>query len=241
MGEVLLMALQAKHDLTDQRFGRLRVLGKVETSVSPNGTRKSQWLTICDCGNRRVVRGTHLRSGNTLSCGCVAREASRKRARALSLAAKGKPRNRILKPYQWLFNILLKASLKFKEPCDIEYTDFLGYTKTKECTYCGEAIVWPTPYSKSRSTPCGYHLDRKNNDGGYTKANVVVCCPTCNKAKGNRYTFEEWKAMTAALRTLRQGGKHALPVANLAASLPGNPVRNGVPHPVRAPCLQGLL
>lgn len=57
-------------DLTGQRFGRLTVIARAENYVSPRGRPDAQWMCICDCGNRLVVRGCHLRNGHTLSCGC---------------------------------------------------------------------------------------------------------------------------------------------------------------------------
>lgn len=59
-----------KIDLTGKRFGRLTVVRRYGTL---NG-RQSTWLCKCDCGNEKVVTAGHLRQGNTLSCGCLAKE-----------------------------------------------------------------------------------------------------------------------------------------------------------------------
>lgn len=54
-------------DLTGKRFGKLVVLGLSDTST-PNLKR---WECICDCGNKKIIQGNNLHSGNTKSCGCL--------------------------------------------------------------------------------------------------------------------------------------------------------------------------
>ena len=54
-------------DITGQRFGMLTVIEKV---YDRRRTPHTQWLCQCDCGNRVIVTGGNLRSGNTTSCGC---------------------------------------------------------------------------------------------------------------------------------------------------------------------------
>lgn len=61
-------------DLTGQRFGRLTILSK--DPVSKNG--QVRWLCRCDCGNEKVIIGTSIRGGVTLSCGCLSREITSK-------------------------------------------------------------------------------------------------------------------------------------------------------------------
>ncbi len=52
-------------DITGLRYGRLIV-----TSMAPS-SKDAMWNCLCDCGNLAVVRGTHLRTGETKSCGCA--------------------------------------------------------------------------------------------------------------------------------------------------------------------------
>lgn len=56
-------------DLAGQRFERLRVLGR-----TPHRGTNTTWDCLCDCGNRTVVLGFHLRGQRTRSCGCLQRE-----------------------------------------------------------------------------------------------------------------------------------------------------------------------
>jgi len=60
-------------DLTGRRFGKLTVL-KHERVVGKN----HQWMCICDCGNEKVIAVSSLRSGATKSCGCLAKETSKR-------------------------------------------------------------------------------------------------------------------------------------------------------------------
>lgn len=55
-------------DLTGQQFGLLTVL-KRDTSIE-DGKHDARWLCQCKCGNIKTIRGTCLRSGATISCGC---------------------------------------------------------------------------------------------------------------------------------------------------------------------------
>ncbi len=51
-----------------QRFGKLIVIDKSRKRAK-NGT--INYVCKCDCGNISTIRGDHLRSGETLSCGCL--------------------------------------------------------------------------------------------------------------------------------------------------------------------------
>ena len=53
-------------DLTGRTFGRLTVLGPAGSSCG-----KQTWLCRCGCGKEVAVRGDHLKSGHTASCGCA--------------------------------------------------------------------------------------------------------------------------------------------------------------------------
>jgi hypothetical protein len=53
-------------DMINQKYGKLTVL---ERAGSKNGS--AFWKCRCDCGNKIIVRGDQLRSGNTRSCGCL--------------------------------------------------------------------------------------------------------------------------------------------------------------------------
>ena len=60
-------------DLTGQKFGRLIVIERAE-----NKGGRVYWLCKCECGNEKVIRGSHLKSGTTMSCGCLQSEKMKK-------------------------------------------------------------------------------------------------------------------------------------------------------------------
>lgn len=54
-------------DLTGRRFGKLvacKIVGKSKKSGY-------MWECLCDCGNYKVVRGSHLKRDHVRSCGCL--------------------------------------------------------------------------------------------------------------------------------------------------------------------------
>jgi rubredoxin len=66
-------------DLTGQRFGRLVVQGRAEST--PRG--EIRWRCQCDCGGTSTPTGGGLRRGTSLSCGCLRDELQRARAAAI--------------------------------------------------------------------------------------------------------------------------------------------------------------
>ena len=53
-------------NLSGQRFGMLVAINRVENSSRGD----VQYRCRCDCGSETIVRGVHLKNGNTQSCGC---------------------------------------------------------------------------------------------------------------------------------------------------------------------------
>lgn len=63
-----------QYNLIGERFGRLTVVERAPNAKSPCGTEDVCWRCVCDCGNEAIVRSNHLRSGATLSCGCLIKD-----------------------------------------------------------------------------------------------------------------------------------------------------------------------
>jgi hypothetical protein len=60
-------------EISGKKFGRLTVVG----FHSRDPHRQARWVCHCDCGTERIVLGSSLRRGLTLSCGCFSRERTR--------------------------------------------------------------------------------------------------------------------------------------------------------------------
>jgi len=54
-------------DLAGQTFERLKVVERGPND--PEG--RTTWVCICQCGNKKVVSGKHLRNSSVKSCGCL--------------------------------------------------------------------------------------------------------------------------------------------------------------------------
>jgi len=59
-------------DLTGKKFGQLTVIKEAVVDKDYRGNKK--WLCRCDCGNIAVVKGSYLKCGHTVSCGCYQRK-----------------------------------------------------------------------------------------------------------------------------------------------------------------------
>lgn len=68
--------VKVKEDLTGRTFGRLKVLFQTEDYVKPDGIRhEACWLCEClECGTIKPVMQQNLKSGRSISCGCLKRK-----------------------------------------------------------------------------------------------------------------------------------------------------------------------
>lgn len=66
-------------DLTGKQYGRWTVIARVDDYIKPSGKHVPQWRCRCICGNEGIVSGENLKSGHSLSCGCLAKEVNSKR------------------------------------------------------------------------------------------------------------------------------------------------------------------
>jgi hypothetical protein len=131
-------------DLSGRRFGRW----VVRTS---GGNRT--WDCVCDCGTRRVVRGNHLSSGASKSCGCLCRDICTKHGMCGT------------KEYEAWKN----AKQRCLNPNHPSFPDYGGRGIGFYADWIPDYLAF---FADSGECPAGCSLDRPDNDRGYMPDNV---------------------------------------------------------------------
>lgn len=144
----------AKHahnfiDLTGNTYGRLVVIN----FSHKDGRGKTFWSCKCKCGNTKDVYSDKLKTGHTMSCGCIRRELIRthneSKTRFYRIWHSAKSRCGREKNY---------ISVSFSKA-------WIKYEKFKEDMY-DEYIKHVNVYGEKNTT-----IDRINNNGDYCKEN----------------------------------------------------------------------
>lgn len=180
-------------DLTGQRFTRLTVISRAESKGG-----RPYWNCLCDCGNTKVVRGSHLTDGSTKSCGCWNKEVQAQFYRRFE----GKPKSQLHS--ERLYRIWRGLRGRCNNPKAPKYHRYGG----RGIRVCPE---WDDYKAfKSWALNNGYadnlSIDRIDNDGDYSPKN---CRWATAKEQGNNtsknhkvtingetHTISEWASLT---------------------------------------------
>lgn len=134
-------------DLTGQRFGRLTVIERAEDQVSDKGKHQTMWLCECDCGNKSIVRASHLTDGRIQSCGCY-------RYDAVFNDLVGKRFGRLVVLERAESKILSNGNIKTMWLC--------------RCDCGNTSVVRADSLMGGKTTSCGCYLrERQIKHGGY--------------------------------------------------------------------------
>lgn len=139
--------------------------------------KKKYCICKCDCGNTAIIYHNSLISGATRSCGCLRSDVSKLKLGKPMVSDAQFATSRLYESYKAGAK---KRSILFK----ISKNDFTKLMFAN-CYYCG---IMPSTkfdnYENDCHDPIYYNgIDRIDSMKGYTKNNVVTCCPTCNYAK----------------------------------------------------------
>lgn len=171
-------------DLTNQRFGRLLVLGRGAGLYG-----RPSWVCRCDCGHEVEVGRGNLRSGSITSCGCYRNEclSAKKRTHGLSHTS------------------AYSSWAKMMQRCyDSRHPYFTAYGGAG-VEVCQEWHRFEQFYEDMGERPEGTTLDRKEGSKGYYKDNCrwATRKEQANNTKGNhliRYRGKEYTLSALAER-----------------------------------------
>lgn len=141
--------------LVGKKFNRLTVISDAGKVNHPDGSSHSLWLCECECGNKKVVYGASLTSGNTKSCGCLSRQRVLERNSTHKLS-----RTRTHRIWQAMLNRCRNSKMS-------QYKN-----------YGGRGITVDERWEKFENfladmgeAPPNTSIDRKDNNGNYCKEN----------------------------------------------------------------------
>ena len=176
---------------TGNRYGRLVVLGKVTSYVSPQGKKQKRVRVVCDCGSVKTVNFGQMKLGNIKSCGCLRKEIA---ANTLSkCTTHGMSRTRFYKVWASLKNRTLN-------PTDSAYHRY-GGRGIKVCDRWKESFQ-NFKNDMFASYGNGLEIDRINNDGDYTPENCRWVTRKVNMHNSTRVRVYNGKCITDWAKTL---------------------------------------
>ena len=187
-------------DLTGQKFGRLTCI----KDAGRSSRKQVLWLCKCDCGKLVIVKSNSLLTGNTKSCGCLAREILIKRNTVHSLS-KGKD-GKVTRLYRiWR---------RMKQRCyDKNCSDYKRYGG-RGIKVCDEWLDYRNFYDWAMSNNYKNNLtiERINNDGDYEPDNCKWIPPEAQarNKRSNRYITFRGVTKTLAEWSRILGMEHSL-------------------------------
>jgi 5-methylcytosine-specific restriction endonuclease McrA len=163
-------------------FGKLTVLSKLGDI---KGTQSIYWECKCICGKITKARTAYLVNGRKSSCGCIRVEKSRASIQKL-IGWNKLPEG--VAAFNIYYNQYSSGIKKRNLPFELSKRDFFEITQ-KNCSYCGSPPNTPHGHfklngdSKLNGPYISNGIDRVDSSKGYTLANSVPCCKTCNLMK----------------------------------------------------------
>jgi hypothetical protein len=168
-------------DLTGQKLSRWLVLAN-----APKITRWVKWICVCECGNFGAVISQQLREGTSASCGCWKSEATSARMSTHALSS-----HRLYRRWK---NMIERC----ENPAHIGYDDYGGRGIVVCASWKESVQAFIDDMASSYEE--GLVLDRRNNDGPYSKENRrwVDWFEQAHNKRNNRFVETKWGRKTVA-------------------------------------------
>ncbi|MGG0718677.1 hypothetical protein ABE096_13930 [Robertmurraya massiliosenegalensis] len=208
-------------DLTGNRFGRLLVIKRVE-----NIDKGSRWLCKCDCGNEKVIRRTHLMSGNTKSCGCFSKEISSERGNKSKIGDRTRTHGDFGTK---LYGVWAGMKRRCYNPQTKHYTDY-GGRGIKMCHEWKESYNVFKKWALANGYKEGLSIERIDVNKHYCPENckwIPLSEQNSNKRtsirieyKGRKYSIKELSEMTGIkIKTIRDRYYRGLPIEKIISPI----------------------
>lgn len=131
------------------QIGRLTILAIIERG------KHSKVAVKCECGKEKIVQLGNIRSGKTLSCGCIRRKQVAARNFVHGLAGTSE------------HNIWQSMRQRCENPNDARFEDYGG----RGIAVCQRWQTFENFYADMGPRPQGRSIDRIDNDGNYEPGN----------------------------------------------------------------------
>lgn len=161
------------NDLTSIRYGRLVAL----EAVGKDKNRHIMWECVCDCGNKKIIAGTSLMSGYTISCGCYQKEVIGK-----SGITHGKSNTKLYNVYRGMIGRCYGKDRKYEK----RYKDKIFICERWLSSFQNFYDDMASSYQE------GLSLDRIDNNGNYCPENcrwTTAEVQANNKSNNRLYTI----------------------------------------------------
>ena len=170
------MPFSVLHDLTNQTFNRLTVLGRDRE----NKRRATMWRCKCECGNIKSISSQQLLSGGTQSCGCLRRDMN---------TTHGLSQNRLY--------IVWKSMLS---RCERPNNKSFCYYGGRGIKVCDRWHKFENFYADMGQCPKGCSLDRIDVNGDYEPSNCKWATKIVQNANRRNVNDEYKRGFEAGFR-----------------------------------------